>query len=155
MKKLTVVCIITACITLLSVRCERDGDCKEVITVPYAYLEDFGGTDDCGLDFSVAAADSNYLINNEDYYEELINCQDSILDFTKYVLLAGSRQFDTTVVKKSQAAIRNCKDRTFTYRISFEVTDTVDTRFHQYHAIIPKIPDDYQITFEIVLWRDY
>jgi len=155
MTKLAISCILTTFITLLFIRCERDSDCKEVITVPYAYLKDFGGTEDCGLDFSVAAADSNYLINNEDYYEELINCQDSILDFTKYVLLAGSRQFDTTVVKKSQAAIRNCKDRTFTYRISFEVTDTVETRFHEYHAVIPKIPDDYQIAFEIVVWMDY
>src|SRR4030043_1081131 len=112
MAKLAIICIITICITLLFIRCERDSDCHDEVTVPYAYLKDFGGTEDCGLDFSVAVADSNYLINNEDYYEELINCQDSILDFTKYVLLAGSRQFDTTVVKKSQAGIRNCKDRT-------------------------------------------
>jgi hypothetical protein len=155
MTKHAIICIITTCLILLLIRCENDGDCKEVITVPHAYLKDFGATENCGLDFSVAAADSNYLINNESYYEELINCQDSILDFTEYVLLAGSREFDTTVVKTNQAAIRNCKDRTLTYRISFEVTDTVDTRFYQYHAIIPKIPDGYQIAFEIVVWRDY
>ena len=155
MTKLTFICIITICFTLLFARCERDGDCKEVITVPFMYLKDFGGEEDCGLDFGVADPDSNYLINNEDYYNELINCKDSILDFTRYVLLAGSSHFDTTVVKKSQAAIRNCKERTFTYRISFEVTDTVETRFHEYHAVIPKIPDDYQISFEIVVWQDY
>jgi hypothetical protein len=48
------------------------------------YLKDFGGEEDCGLDFGVADPDSNYLINNEDYYNELINCKDSILDFTRY-----------------------------------------------------------------------
>jgi len=155
MTKLILICIITTSFALLFTRCEREGDCKEVITVPFMHLEDFGGTEDCGLDFSVADADSNYLINNEDYYNELIECQDSILDFTTYVLLAGSRHFDTTLYIRNQAAIRNCIDRTFTYRISFQVTDSVETSFHQYHAVIPKIPDDYQIFFEIQVWRDY
>lgn len=154
MKKIVIFTIVVSAI-MLFMKCERDGDCKEVITVPYNYLKDFGGTDDCGLDFTMADADSNYLINYEEYYEELIDCQDSLLDFTKFVLLAGSRQFDTTVILKSQAAIRDCRDHTFTYRISFEVTDTVETRFHQYHAVIPKIPEDYLVSFEIVVWRNY
>lgn len=155
MNRFIVTGVVSICFSLMIMSCEKDGDCKEVITVPHMYLEDFGGTDDCGLDFTSAVADSNYLIEDEYYYQELIDCQDSIIDFTKYVLLAGSRQFDTTVVKTNQAAIRNCKDHTFTYRISFEVTDTVDTKFHQYHAIVPKIPDDYQVSFEIVVWRNY
>jgi hypothetical protein len=155
MNRFIMLYIISVFFSMVIMGCEKDGDCKEVITVPHMYLEDFGGTDDCGLDFTLAAADSNYLINQEEYYQELMDCQDSLIDFTKYVLLAGSKQFDTTVVKTNQAAIRNCKDHTFTYRISFEVTDTVDTRFHQYHAIVPKIPDDYQVGFEIVVWRNY
>lgn len=155
MKKIITILVIVIGSVLLFEKCERDDDCTEVITVPHMYLEDFGGTDDCGLDFATAAVDSNYLISHEVYYQQLIDCEDSLIDFTKYVLLAGSRQFDTTVVKTNQAAIRNCKDHTFRYRISFEVTDTVDTRFHQYHAIVPKIPDNYTVAFEIVVWRNY
>ena len=155
MNRFLVLCVVSIGFFLMIVSCEKDGDCTEVITVPHMYFEDFGGTDDCGLDFTVATPDSNYLINYEEYYQELIDCKDSIIDFTKFDLLAGSRQFDTTVVKINQAAIRNCKDHTFIYRISFEVTDTVDTRFHQYHAIVPKIPDDYTVGFEIVVWRNY
>jgi hypothetical protein len=155
MKKIITLFVISISIIALFEKCERDDDCTEVITVPHLYLEDFGGTADCGLDFSKAAPDSDYLIKYEEYYQELIDCKDSIIDFTKYVLLAGSKQFDTTVVKTSQAAIRNCKDHTFRYRIAFEVTDTVETRFHQYHAIVPKIPEDYTVEIEIVVWRDY
>jgi len=155
MTKVLLICIIIIGFALLFNGCERDGDCKEIITVPFMYLENFGGDENCGLDFTIAYPDSNYIISNESLYNELIECQDSIIDFKDYVLLTGSHHFDTTVIKKSQAAIRNCKERTFTYRISFEVTDTVETRFHQYHAVIPRIPDDYQVYFEIVVWQDY
>ena len=155
MTKVLLISILITGFALLINGCERDGDCKEVITIPFLFLKDFGGDENCGLDFNVAFADSNYLISNESFYEELIDCRDSIIDFKEYTLLAGSYNFDTTVVKKNQAAIRNCKERTFTYRIEFEVTDTVDTRFHEYHAIVPKIPDDYTVSFEITVWQNY
>jgi hypothetical protein len=155
MAKVLLLSVIIAGFVLLFICCERDGDCKEVITIPFSYLKDFGGDEECGLDFSTADPDSNYLISNESAYDELIDCRDSIIDFREYSLLAGSHNFDTSVVIKNQAAIRNCKDRTFTFRISFQVTDTVETRFYQYHAVIPKIPDDYLFSFEIEIWQDY
>jgi len=155
MAKLLLISIIIAGSVILFDSCERDGDCKEVITIPFLYMKDFGGDENCGLDFTTAYPDSNYLITDESAYDELIDCRDSIINFKEYVLLTGSHQFDTSVVIKRQAAIRNCKDRTFTYRISFQVTDTVETRFYQYHAIVPKIPDDYLISFEIEIWQDY
>jgi hypothetical protein len=42
---------------------------------------------------------------------------------------------------------------TVTFRISYDSEQKDTSMLVDYHAVIPKIPDDYEITFEIQTWQ--
>ena len=40
-----------------------------------------------------------------------------------------------------------------TYRISYETMQHDSSMLVEYHAVIPKVPDDYEVRFEIQTWQ--
>jgi hypothetical protein len=136
----------------LTESCKKD-ECTGKITISYQTFEGFGGID-CGIIIDDQSKGLNYVIDNQARLESLVECSTlPVIDFEKYTLLLGSYESDKDLVYKSQAVIRDCETMTVTFRISYDSEQKDTSMLVDYHAVIPKIPDDYEITFEIQTWQ--
>lgn len=152
MKKLVLGIGILTLFAGLSVSCKKD-ECTGRITISYQTLEAFGGIG-CGIIIDESSKGLNYVIDNQNGLESLVDCTTlPVIDFDKYVLLLGSYESDQDLAYKSQAVIRDCETKTVTYRISYNSEQKDTTMLVDYHAVIPKIPAEYEVEFEIQTWQ--
>ncbi len=136
----------------LAESCKKD-ECTGKITISYQTFDDFGGID-CGIIINEQSKGLNYVIDNQAGLESLVECTTlPDIDFEKYTLLLGSYESDKDLAFRSQAVIRDCETMTVTFRISYDSEQKDTSMLVDYHAVIPKIPDDYEITFEIQTWQ--
>ncbi|MEE9460507.1 MAG: hypothetical protein V3V53_01645 [Bacteroidales bacterium] len=136
----------------LAESCKKD-ECTGKITISYQTFDDFGGID-CGIIINEQSKGLNYVIDNQAGLESLVECTTlPDIDFEKYTLLLGSYESDKDLAYRSQAVIRDCETMTVTFRISYDSEQKDTSMLVDYHAVIPKIPDDYEITFEIQTWQ--
>ena len=136
----------------LAESCKKD-ECTGKITISYQAFEAFGGID-CGIIIDEQSKGLNYVIDNQAGLESLVECTTlPDIDFEKYTLLLGSYESDKDLAYRSQAVIRDCETMTVTFRISYDSEQKDTSMLVDYHAVIPKIPDDYEITFEIQTWQ--
>lgn len=152
MKKLLLGIGILALMTGLAGSCKKD-DCTGKITISYQTLEAFGGNE-CGIIIDEQNKGLNYIVDNQAGLESLVECNTlPDIDFDKYTLLLGSYESDKDLTYRSQAIIRDCETMTVTYRISYESEQIDTSMLVDYHAVIPKIPADYEVQFEIQTWQ--
>jgi hypothetical protein len=130
-----------------------NNDCNGKTTISYSTIEGFGGTE-CGIDFSDKPPGINYVVVDQITMESLLSC-DSLpqIDFNNYVLLLGSYESDIDLSFKSQAVIRDCETQMIIFKISYDSRGTDTSMLVDYHAIIPKAPEDYIIDFAIETWQ--
>ena len=136
----------------LAESCKKD-ECTGKITISYQTLDAFGGID-CSIIIDDQSKGLNYLIDSQTRLESLVACTTlPDIDFEKYTLLLGSYESDEDLAYKSQAVIRDCETMTVTYRISYNTEQKDTSMLVDYHAVIPKIPSDYEVQFEIQTWQ--
>lgn len=132
--------------------CKKD-ECTGKITISYQTLEAFGGID-CGIIIDEQSKSLNYVIDNQSGLESFVECTTlPVIDFEKYTLLLGSYESDKDLAYRSQAVIRDCETMTVTFRISYDSEQKDTSMLVDYHAVIPKIPADYEVQFEIQTWQ--
>ena len=152
MKKNLIIISILVLLSGLTESCKKD-ECAGKITISYQTLEAFGGID-CGIIISEQSKGLNYVIDNQGGLESLVECTTlPDIDFEKYTLLLGSYESDKDLAYKNQAVIRDCETMTVTFRISYDSEQKDTTMLVDYHAVIPKIPADYEVQFEIQTWQ--
>ena len=133
--------------------CKKD-ECSGKITISYQTMDAFGGIE-CGIIIDEQSRGVNYEVDNQAGLESLVECTTlPDIDFDKYSLLLGSYESDKDLVYKSQAIIRDCENMTLTFRISYDSEQKDTSMLVDYHAIIPKIPADYEVRFEIQTWQN-
>ena len=138
----------------LNESCKKD-ECTGKITISYVTFEDFGGND-CEIIINEQSKGVNYIIDSQSGLESLVECTSlPDIDFEKYTLLLGSYQSEIDLTYKSQAIIRDCETQTLTFRISYDSEQIDTSMLVDYHAIIPKVPEDYEVKFEIQVWKIY
>jgi hypothetical protein len=136
----------------LAESCKKD-ECTGKITISYQTFDDFGGID-CGIIINEQSKGLNYVIDNQAGLESLVECTTlPDIDFEKYTLLLGSYESDKDLAYRSQAVIRDCETMTVTFRTSYDSEQKDTSMLVDYHAVIPKIPDDYEVQFEIQTWQ--
>ena len=146
--------IITVLVLLagLAESCKKD-ECTGQITISYQTLEAFGGIY-CGFVIDEQNKGLNYVIDNQAGLESLVECSTlPDIDFEKYTLLLGSYESDKDLAYRSQAVIRDCETMTVTFRISYDSEQKDTSMLVDYHAVIPKIPAEYEVQFEIQTWQ--
>ena len=132
--------------------CKKD-ECTGKITISYQTFEAFGGID-CGIIIDDQSKGFNFVVDDQAGLESLVECSTlPEIDFDKYSLLLGSYESDRDLAYRSQAVIRDCETLTVTFRISYDTEQKDTSMLVDYHAIIPKIPDDYEVEFEIQTWQ--
>jgi hypothetical protein len=152
MKKYLISITVLVLLAGLAESCKKD-ECTGKITISYQALEAFGGID-CGIIIDEQNKDLNYVIDSQAGLESFVECTTlPDIDFEKYTLLLGSYESDKDLAFKSQAVIRDCETMTVTFRISYDSEQKDTSMLVDYHAVIPKIPDEYEITFEIQTWQ--
>jgi len=152
MKKFLLNISIIVLLAGLAESCKKD-ECTGKITISYQMFEAFGGID-CGNIIDDQNKGLNYVIDNQARLESLVECTTlPVIDFEKYTLLLGSYESDTDLTYKSQAIIRDCETMTVTFRISYDTEQKDTIMLVDYHAVIPKIPADYEVLFEIQTWQ--
>jgi hypothetical protein len=148
--KTTLALIIT--LPVLAGSCKKD-ECTGRITISYQTFENFGGTD-CGIIINDQSRGVNYMIDSQTGLESHVECTTlPVIDFEKYTLLLGSYESDKDLAYRQQAVIRDCETLILTFRISYDSEQRDTSMLVDYHAIIPKIPDDYEVEFEIQVWQ--
>ncbi len=136
----------------LAESCKKD-ECTGKITISYQTFEVFGGID-CGNIINEQSKGLNYVIDNQAGLESLVECTTlPDIDFEKYTLLLGSYESDKDLAYRSQAVIRDCETMIVTFRISYDSEQKDTSILVDYHAVIPKIPADYEVQFEIQTWQ--
>jgi len=152
MKKFLLSISIFVLLASLAESCKKD-ECTGKITISYQTLDAFGGID-CGIIIDDQSKGLNYMIDSQAELESFVECTTlPDIDFEKYTLLLGSYESDEDLAYKSQVIIRDCETMTVTYRISYDTEQKDSSMLVDYHAVIPKIPDEYEITFEIQTWQ--
>jgi len=152
MKKFILGTSIVVMLASLAGSCKKD-ECTGKITISYQTLEAFGGID-CGIIINEQSKGLNYMVDNQAGLESLVECTTlPDIDFEKYTLLLGSYESDKDLAYKSQAIIRDCETMTVTFRISYDTEEKDTSMLVDYHAVIPKIPSDYEVQFEIQTWQ--
>ncbi|KPL13514.1 MAG: hypothetical protein AMS26_14170 [Bacteroides sp. SM23_62] len=132
--------------------CKKD-ECTGKITISYQTFDYFGGID-CGIIIDDQSRGFNFVIDHQSGLESLVECSTlPVIDFEKYTLLLGSYESDKDLTYRSQAVIRDCEIQTVTFRISYDTEQKDTSMLVDYHALIPKIPDDYEVEFEIQTWQ--
>jgi hypothetical protein len=132
--------------------CKKD-ECTGKITISYQTFESFGGID-CGIIIDDQSKGFNFMVDDQAGFESFVECSAlPDIDFEKYTLLLGSYESDKDLTYKSQAVIRDCETQTVTFRISYDTEQKDTSMLVEYYAIIPKIPDDYEVQFEIQTWQ--
>ena len=152
MKKFLISITVLGLLAGLAESCKKD-ECTGKITISYQTVEDFGGID-CGIIIDEQNKGINYLIDNQVGLESLVECSTlPDIDFEKYTLLLGSYESDKDLAYRSQAVIRDCETMTLTFRISYDSEQKDTSMVVDYHAVIPKIPAEYEVQFEIQTWQ--
>ena len=132
--------------------CKKD-ECTGKITISYQDFEAFEGMD-CGNIIDEQSKGLNYVIGDQAGLESLLECSTlPVIDFEKYTLLLGSYESDKDLAYKNQAVIRDCETQTVTFRISYDSEQKDTGMLVDYHAIIPRIPEEYEVKFEIQVWQ--
>jgi hypothetical protein len=133
--------------------CKKD-ECTGKITISYQSLDAFGGID-CGIIINEQSQGFNFIVDNQTVLESLVECATMpVIDFEKYTLLLGSYESEQDLTYRSQAVIRDCETMTLTFRISYDTQQIDSSMLVDYHAVIPKVPVDYEVRFEIQTWQD-
>lgn len=152
MKKIVINLAVLILLAGLAESCKKD-ECTGKITISYQTLEAFGGID-CGLIIDEQSKGFNYVIDNQAGLESRVECSTlPDIDFEKYTLLLGSYESDQDLAFRSQAVIRDCETMTMTFRISYDSEQKDTSMLVDYHAVIPKIPAEYEVQFEIQTWQ--
>ena len=152
MKKNLIIISIFVLLAGLTESCKKD-ECSGKITISYQTLEAFGGID-CGIIINEQSKGLNYVIDNQAGLESLVECTTlPDIDFDTYTLLLGSYESDKDLAYKNQAIIRDCETMIVTFRISYDSEQKDTSMLVDYHAVIPKIPSDYEVQFEIQTWQ--
>lgn len=137
----------------LLMSCKKD-ECTGKITISYQTMDAFGGIE-CGIIINEQNRGINYVVDNQAGLESLVGCTTlPNIDFDNYSLLLGSYESDKDLTYRSQAIIRDCETMTVTFRISYDSEQKDTSLLVDYHAIIPKIPADYEVKFEIQTWQN-
>ena len=132
--------------------CKKD-ECTGRTTISYTTIDDFGGFA-CGNVINDQTRGYNYIVSNQSALETLVECDSlPLIDFEKYVLLLGSYESENDLSYKGQALVRDCETQLLTYTISYNSEGRDTSVLVDYHAIIPKVPDSYEIKFAIEVWQ--
>jgi hypothetical protein len=152
MKQLILSISILSGLAGLAGSCKKD-ECTGKITISHQTFEAFGGIS-CEIKIDDQSRGLNYVIENQSGLESFVECSTlPDIDFNKYTLLLGSYQSDKDLAFRNQAVIRDCETMTVTFRISYDSEQRDTSMLVDYHALIPKVPDDYEVQFEIQTWQ--
>ena len=144
---------ISVLLMILAGSCKKD-ECTGKITISYQTMDAFGGIE-CGIIIDEQNRGLNFVVGNQAELEALVECSTlPDIDFDVYSLLLGSYESDMDLAYRSQAIIRDCETMTLTYRISYDSEQKDTSVLVDYHAVIPKIPADYEVRFEIQTWQN-
>ena len=133
--------------------CKKD-ECTGKITISYQTLDAFGGVE-CGNIINEQTRGLNFRVDDQAGLETLVECNTlPVIDFENYTLLLGSYESDQDLAFRSQAVIRDCESMTLTFRISYDTQQKDTSMLVDYHAVIPKVPADYELQFEIQTWQN-
>ncbi len=133
--------------------CKKD-ECTGKTTISYQSLEAFGGVD-CGIIINEQSRGLNFVVDNQAGLESFVECTTlPVIDFEKYTLLLGSYESDRDLSFRSQTVIRDCETMILTFRISYDTQQKDTSMLLDYHAVIPKVPADYEVQFEIQTWQN-
>ncbi len=136
----------------MNLSCKKD-ECTGKITISYLTFEDYGGID-CGIIINDQSRGVNYVIDSQAGLESTVECTTlPVIDFETYTLLLGSYESEKDLAYRSQAIIRDCETQTLTFRISYDSEQKDSSMLVDYHAVIPKVPDNYEVEFEIQVWQ--
>ena len=152
MRKIVINLTVLILLAGLAESCKKD-ECTGKITISYQTVEAFGGID-CGLIIDEQSKGLNYVIDNQAGLESRVECSTlPDIDFENYTLLLGSYESDQDLAFRSQAVVRDCETMTVTFRISYDSEQKDTSMLVDYHAVIPKIPAEYEFQFEIQTWQ--
>jgi hypothetical protein len=152
MKQLLSHIFILAVMAGMAGSCKKD-ECTGKITISYQTLETFGGLD-CGIIINEQTKGLNYVIDNQAGLEAHVECSSlPDINFDTYTLLLGSYESDIDLAYRSQTVIRDCETMTVTFSISYDTEKNDTSMLVDYHAVVPKIPADYEVQFEIQTWE--
>jgi hypothetical protein len=152
MKKIVINITVLILLAGVAESCKKD-ECTGKITISYQTLEAFGGID-CGFIIDEQSKGLNYVIDDQAGLESRVDCSTKPdIDFEKYTLLLGSYESDQDLAFRSQAIIRDCETMTVTFRLSYDSEQKDTSMLVNYHAVIPKIPAEYEVQFEIQTWQ--
>ncbi len=100
--------------------------------------------------------DTSFVINNQIEFESLIECNSDyelpVIDFSKYTLLAGSKAVGgicPTIL--SQYVQKYSKNNKIVYEVQIKEGGYAALGSAYYHALIPKIEQQYDIEFIITV----
>lgn len=152
MKKVVIRVAMLCLLSAMTASCKKD-ECTGEITLSYQTFETLGGVA-CENIVNDQTKGLNYVIDSQAILESLVECNTlPSIDFDNYTLLLGSYESDKDLSFKDQVVLSDCQTRTVTYRISYETMQHDSSMLVEYHAVIPKVPDDYEVRFEIQTWQ--
>jgi hypothetical protein len=152
MKKVVISAAMMCLLAGMAGSCKKD-ECTGEITLSYQTFDAFGGMA-CENIINADTKGLNYVIDSQAGLESLVECNAlPSIDFDTYTLLLGSYESDKDLTYKDQVVLKDCQTRKVTYRISYESMQHDSSMLVEYHAVIPKVPDDYEVQFEIQTWQ--
>ncbi|MGI4737693.1 MAG: hypothetical protein ACRYG7_21200 [Janthinobacterium lividum] len=89
----------------------------------------------------------NHVINSAAEYNALFNCPPPAVNFNTYTLLIGKTVTTSGNFIKAQRVQQACTNYTYTVDIQLGLTAVVQQAV--YHTLVPKLPADAQVTFNI------
>lgn len=93
-----------------------------------------------------------YVINSAADYEVLFRCAPRpVIDFKAYTLLAGKTRMTSGGSVESQVMTYPCEGPAYTFTVKLNPGATLATADVAYFAVVPKLPADAKVTFDVQL----
>ena len=155
MKTITKILFLCGVIILMAFSCDKEKG-VEPVKIPIKIVSGLSVCGDSCYLKNAKYKDTCFVINSQSEYESLFECNSdyelSVIDFSKYTLLAGSKAVGgicPTIL--SQYVQKYSENNKIVYEVQIKEGGYAALGSAYYHALIPKIEQQYDIEFIVTV----